>query len=71
MSGQACIRFLADMGVSPRTVKWLRSEGHDAVRLNEEGLHRLTDPEVLAKSLSEGRILLRFIAVYPVEDALP
>jgi predicted nuclease of predicted toxin-antitoxin system len=52
------MRFLADMGVSPRTVDWLRSQGHDAIRLNEEGLHRLPDPQVMDKALKEKRILL-------------
>jgi len=34
-------RFLADMGVSPMVVEWLRSNGHDAVHLRDERLHRL------------------------------
>ena len=39
------MRFLADMGVSPRVVDWLRAQGHDARHLREEGLQRL--PNVL------------------------
>jgi predicted nuclease of predicted toxin-antitoxin system len=31
------MRFLADMGVSERVVEWLRTNGHDAVHLRDEG----------------------------------
>lgn len=33
------MKFLADMGISPRTVEWLRQQGYDAVHLLDEGLH--------------------------------
>ena len=52
------MRFLADVGVSVRTVAWLRTEGHDAVHLFEQGLHRLSDAEILLKARSEQRVLL-------------
>ena len=52
------MKFLADMGVSPRTVEWLKLHGHDAKRLNEEGLEKLPDALVMAKALTENRILL-------------
>ena len=52
------MRFLADMGVSPRCVEWLRTQGYDAVHLYEQGLHKLPDSEVLKKAHSEKRILL-------------
>jgi len=41
------MRFLADMGISPRTVDFLRDAGHDAVHLVERGLNELGDPEIL------------------------
>ena len=31
-------------------VEWLRAEGYDAVHLDEQGLHRAEDPDVLAKA---------------------
>jgi predicted nuclease of predicted toxin-antitoxin system len=34
------MRFLADMGISMRTVEWLRRQGHDIVHLREEGLQQ-------------------------------
>ena len=52
------MRFLADMGVSPRCVEWLRKQGYDAVHLYEQGLHKLADSEILKKALAEKRILL-------------
>ena len=48
------------MGVDVRVVEWLRSHGHDAVHLSEEGLHRAPDEQVFAKALEEGRIVLTF-----------
>ena len=48
------------MGVSIEVVRWLRSDGHDAVHLREESLQRLADPEVFRKSIEEERILLTF-----------
>jgi predicted nuclease of predicted toxin-antitoxin system len=52
------MRFLADMGVSIRSVKWLRDTGHDIIHLSEVGLHCLPDEEVFNKALEEQRIIL-------------
>jgi predicted nuclease of predicted toxin-antitoxin system len=52
------MKFLADMGISPRTVAFLRDLGHDAVHLHEQGLGRLSDPNILRKALDEGRVLM-------------
>jgi len=52
------MKFLADMGISPRTVAFLRSLGHDAVHLYEQGFGRLSDPTILRKACDEGRVLL-------------
>ncbi len=52
------MKFLANMGISPRTVEWLRSQGYDAIRLVEEGLQRLTDEEIVVKARQEERIIL-------------
>jgi len=46
------------MGVSPRCVEWLRTQGHDAVHLCEQNSQTLPDGEVLKKAHVEGRILL-------------
>jgi predicted nuclease of predicted toxin-antitoxin system len=52
------LRFLADMGISPRTVDELRKQGHDAIHLVEQGLERLADEDILLKARIEERILL-------------
>jgi predicted nuclease of predicted toxin-antitoxin system len=52
------MQFLADMGVSPRTVEFLRDAGHDAIHLMDRGLHELGDPDILALAREEERILL-------------
>ena len=48
------------MGVSLTTVEALRAAHHDAVHLRDEGLIRLRDPEIAAKAVAEGRIVLTF-----------
>ncbi len=52
------MKFLADMGISPKTVIFLHGLGHDAVHLSEQGLERLPDPGILEKAREEGRIAL-------------
>ena len=52
------MKFLADMGISQSTVNWLREKGHDAIHLREEGLHRISDIEVIEKGRKEERIIL-------------
>jgi predicted nuclease of predicted toxin-antitoxin system len=52
------MKFLADMGISPRTVTWLRKQGYDAVHLNEQGLERLSDEAILSKARKEERVVL-------------
>ena len=36
------MRFLADMGISPRVVEELRQKGHDAVHLIDENLRQMS-----------------------------
>ena len=52
------MKFLADMGISPRTVAKLKREGYDAVHLVEERLEKLEDQKILIKGRDEGRIVL-------------
>lgn len=54
------MRFLADMGVSQQVVEWLRTSGHDAVHLRDEGLQRLPNGEIFQKAGREQRIVLTF-----------
>jgi predicted nuclease of predicted toxin-antitoxin system len=52
------MKFLADMGISPRSAAFLRSLGHDALHLHDAGLDRLSDASILIKALDEGRVVL-------------
>lgn len=55
------MKFLADMGISPKTVSFLNSLAHDAVHLKDQGLQRAFDSFILEKTLKtlkEGRVLL-------------
>lgn len=52
------MKFLADMGISPRVVEVLRQKGHDAIHLAEQGLHRMMDSDILQKARLENRVLL-------------
>ncbi|MCY3023667.1 MAG: DUF5615 family PIN-like protein [Planctomycetota bacterium] len=54
------MRFLLDMGASPRTALFLRGAGHDAVHLCEQNLQRLPDEAVVKKAADESRILVTF-----------
>ena len=52
------MRFLADMGISKRSVDWLRSRGHDIIHLSEQGLQCMLDVDVFKKAKGEKRIIL-------------
>ena len=52
------MKFLADMGISQSTVRWLRQLGYNAVHLREQGLQRLPDAEIVEKARTENRVIL-------------
>ena len=52
------MKFIADMGISLRTVEWLRQLDLDVVHLRDRGLQKLPDDEILALALVEQRIIL-------------
>jgi predicted nuclease of predicted toxin-antitoxin system len=52
------MKCLADMGISPHSVAFLRELGIEAVHLHELGLDRLPDAEIVAKALQEGYVVL-------------
>jgi len=54
------VRFLADMCVDVRIIKWLRQNGHDATHLRDEGLHRMPNGEIFEKAIREDRIVITF-----------
>ena len=54
------MRFLADMCVDVRIVKWLEQNGHDATHLRDQGLHRMPNGEIFEKAIREDRIVITF-----------
>lgn len=52
------MKFLADMGISTRTVATLREWGHDAVHAREIGLARASDETILIRAGEESRVVL-------------
>ena len=54
------MRFLADAGVSPRTVEFLRQLGHDAVHVRTLGLQRSPDLELVHRARADSRVVLTF-----------
>lgn len=65
MTSKLKLKFLADMGISPLTVEWLRGQGYDARHLHKGGLERLPDPESLEKARREQRVLLTHDLDFP------
>lgn len=52
------LKFLADMGISRKTIQWLRDNGYDAVHLLDQGLERMPDKEIMIKAKNENRVVL-------------
>ena len=52
------MRFLSDMGIVQSVSLWLKSQGHDAIHLNDENLFELPDILILEKAVVEKRIIL-------------
>ena len=52
------MRFLLDMGISVGVVAFLRNAGHDAEHLQDLGLGKLSDSEILAYALRERRTVI-------------
>ena len=64
------MKFLADMGVSPLTVEFLRRLGHEALRLSEANLERVSDAEVIAHAVRNRQVVVTFDLDYPALLAL-
>ena len=52
------ITFLADMGISQTTVKWLKEQGFEAFHVRDMNMHRATDTEILEKARNDKHIVL-------------
>lgn len=54
------MRFLADAGISPKTVDFLNQLGHEATHVRTLGLHRAPDAQVIQRARSEGSVIVTF-----------
>lgn len=54
------MRFLADAGISPHTVEFLRQSGHDAVHVRELAIQQAADRDIVDRARAEDRVLLAF-----------
>jgi len=52
------LRFLLDMGIAQSVASWLKSQGHDAIHLNDESLNKLVDISILEKAIDEERVII-------------
>jgi predicted nuclease of predicted toxin-antitoxin system len=54
------MRFLADAGLSRKTVEFLRLRGHDAVHVRDLLLQRAADRDLVDKARADSRTVLTF-----------
>lgn len=54
------MRFLADAGISPRTVEFLRRNGHDAIHVRELAMQRAADRLLVERARADDRVVLTF-----------
>ena len=54
------MRFLADAGVSPKTVVFLRQIGEQVDHVRELGLERSLDPQIVERARADGSVLVTF-----------
>lgn len=54
------MRFLADAGISPKTVDFLEQRGHEAVHVRTLGLERATDAALVERARAESSVILTF-----------
>jgi predicted nuclease of predicted toxin-antitoxin system len=52
------MRILADLHISPRTIEFLRSLGHDVVRANDVLPIAAADEQIVALAIAESRTVL-------------
>ena len=54
------MRFLADAGISPKTVEFLTRSGHDAAHVRTLGLQRSPDGDLVDRARTHSSVLLTF-----------
>jgi predicted nuclease of predicted toxin-antitoxin system len=54
------MRFLADAGISPRTVEFLQGLGHHAQHVRSLGMQRASDDEIIHRARVDGAVVITF-----------
>lgn len=54
------MRFLADAGISPRTVEFLTSLGYEAVHVRALGMTQATDEAIVVRAAADGAVIVTF-----------
>ena len=54
------MRFLANAGVSPKTVDFLKQLGHEAVHVRTLGLERAADRVLIERALADSSVVVTF-----------
>lgn len=54
------MRFLADAGISPKTVGFLLETGHEAVHVSTIGMQSAEDRALIARALADAAVILTF-----------
>jgi len=54
------MRFLADAGVSPKTIEFLKQFGHEATHVRSLGLQRAPDAELVQRARTDDSIIITF-----------
>jgi predicted nuclease of predicted toxin-antitoxin system len=54
------MRFLANAGVSPKTVDFLKQLGHEAVHIRTLGLERAADRVLIDRALADSSVVVTF-----------
>jgi predicted nuclease of predicted toxin-antitoxin system len=52
--------FLADAGISPKTVDFLNQLGHEAVHVRTVGMERATDSDLVARARGDSSVVVTF-----------
>jgi len=54
------MRFLADAGVSPKTIEFLTPLGHEATHMRSLGLQRAPDAELVQRARTDYSVIITF-----------
>lgn len=59
------MKFLLDMGISPKSAAFLRELDHEATHLHQQRLGKLPDPDILSKARDEEAVLVTHDLDFP------